>query len=127
MNDAGEVLLTIFVRVMNVSPAAAAALDATFGLSVSEHVQCSACCKVTQQSSHMQCFYNTQVCTCRRHTYRFSKQHWSCMPELHPSPAHIHTRYWRLPCCGPGCAGSGAAGHPLAYSLPCPGQPPQTH
>ena len=61
MNDAGEVLLTIYERVMGVSPAAAAAVDATFGLSVSEHVQCSSCRKVTQQSSYTQYFYNTQV------------------------------------------------------------------
>ena len=61
MNDAGEVLLTIYERVMGVSRAAAAAVDAIFGLSVSEHVQCSSCRKVTQQSSYTQYFYNTQV------------------------------------------------------------------
>ena len=61
MNDAGEVLLSIYERVMGVSSAAAAAVDATFGLSVSEQVQCSSCRKVTQQSSYTQYFYNTQV------------------------------------------------------------------
>ena len=90
MNDAGEVLLTLFEHVMGVAPAAAAAVDATFGLSVSEHVQCSACCKVTQQSSYTQFFYNTQVRTSRLHLYQMNKQHWPCLPDRSPCTRTHH-------------------------------------
>ena len=61
MNDAGEVLLTIYERIRALSPGAAAVVDASFGLHVSESVHCSACKKVTHLSEYTQYFFNTQV------------------------------------------------------------------
>ena len=60
MNDAGEVLLTIYERVMGVSPEGEL-LNTIFGLPLSEHVQCHSCGLTTRQSSYMQYFHCTQV------------------------------------------------------------------
>lgn len=60
MNDAGEVLLTIYERVMGVSPEGEL-LNTLFGLPLSEHVQCHSCGLTTRQSSYMQYFHSTQV------------------------------------------------------------------
>lgn len=61
MNDAGEVLLSIYERVMGVADPAGHAVNALFGLCVSEHVQCGACGKATHQNTYTQYFHNTQV------------------------------------------------------------------
>ena len=61
MNDAGEVLLTIYERIMATSQAAQAAVHAVFGLPVAEHIACDACNKTTHESKYTQYFYNVQV------------------------------------------------------------------
>ena len=69
MNDAGEVLLTIY-ELINQGVAAlrqygmaadVADLDAIFGLAVHEYVHCSACQLSSHDSHYTQYFYNTQV------------------------------------------------------------------
>jgi hypothetical protein len=55
MSDAGELLLVLYEHIKaTASPAAAAAVDAAFGLSVSESVWCDKCGKETQQSQYTQ-------------------------------------------------------------------------
>ena len=65
MNDAGEVLLTIYERVMEVLPqqegAQASPIQRSFGLPVDEHVHCHSCGRVTQQCSYTQFYHNIQV------------------------------------------------------------------
>jgi hypothetical protein len=67
MNDAGEVLLTMYEHVKAATEAAAGTglavqdLDAVFGLGVHEYVACSACHLETHSTRYTQYFYNTQV------------------------------------------------------------------
>jgi hypothetical protein len=67
MNDAGEVLLTMYEHIKVATAAAAGAglavqdLDAVFGLGVHEYVACSACRLETHSTRYTQYFYNTQV------------------------------------------------------------------
>jgi hypothetical protein len=68
MNDAGEVLLTIYELInqgvsalRNYGMAADVDLDAAFGLTVHEYVHCAACDLNTHDSRYTQYFYNTQV------------------------------------------------------------------
>jgi hypothetical protein len=61
MSDAGEVLLAIYGRIEALSPAAAQALAAVFGLGVQEYVYCERCEKKSRSHSYTQYFYNTQV------------------------------------------------------------------
>ncbi len=61
MSDAGEVLLAIYGRIEVLSPAAAQALAAVFGLGVQEYVYCERCEKKSHSHSYTQYFYNTQV------------------------------------------------------------------
>ena len=60
MNDAGDVLLTLYERVMAVSQEGGA-INSIFGLPLTEHVRCHSCGLTTQQSSYMQYFHNTQA------------------------------------------------------------------
>ncbi len=61
MNDAGEVLLTIYERVMEVSGQDDGPVQRIFGLPVAEHVQCHSCSRVTQQNSYTQFYQNITV------------------------------------------------------------------
>lgn len=71
MNDAGELLLTIYEHVRALSSASgrggsthassASAVDDVFGLTVTEAVNCQKCGQTTHQSCYTQYFYNTQV------------------------------------------------------------------
>ncbi|KAL4450742.1 hypothetical protein ABPG77_001098 [Micractinium sp. CCAP 211/92] len=63
MNDAAEVLLAIYERVMEVAAGRGrpAGIEPTFGLSVREEVHCPSCSKATHQTSYTQYFYNTQA------------------------------------------------------------------
>ncbi|PSC67694.1 Inactive ubiquitin carboxyl-terminal hydrolase 54 isoform A [Micractinium conductrix] len=61
MNDAGEVLLTLYERAMGVSEGAASAVNEIFGLPVSECVRCHKCGRTTHNSSYTQYFYNIQA------------------------------------------------------------------
>ncbi|KAL4433799.1 hypothetical protein ABPG75_000240 [Micractinium tetrahymenae] len=63
MNDAAEVLLSIYERVMEAASQMGlpAGIKPTFGLSVREEVHCSHCGKDTHQTSYTQYFYNTQA------------------------------------------------------------------
>ena len=99
MNDAGEVLLTIYERAMGMSPAAAAAVNALCGLAISERVQCASCSKATQQSSYIQYFYSIQVCVCwgrlpcAKHDAAFARA--CCIVAMHDLPlALTQLRDW---------------------------------
>ncbi|KAL4433796.1 hypothetical protein ABPG75_000237 [Micractinium tetrahymenae] len=63
MNDAAEVLLSIYERVIEAASQMGlpAGIEPTFGLSVREEVHCSHCGKDTHQTSYTQYFYNTQA------------------------------------------------------------------
>ena len=55
MSDASELLLLLFEHIRDSGPpSAAAAVDACFGLRVSEAVQCPACGQVTQELRYLQ-------------------------------------------------------------------------
>jgi hypothetical protein len=64
MNDAAELLQTIYEHIRRVAGDAGIAVDvdSVFGLAVREAVQCGRCQRTTQQSSYTQFFFNTQVC-----------------------------------------------------------------
>jgi hypothetical protein len=63
MNDAGEVLLTIYeqIRALALARRAELVVDDVFGLAVTEAVNCHKCGETTHQSCYVQYFYNTQV------------------------------------------------------------------
>ncbi|KAL4450736.1 hypothetical protein ABPG77_001092 [Micractinium sp. CCAP 211/92] len=61
MNDAGEVLLTLYERTIRTGAAAEDAVNAIFGLSVEEQVKCARCGKATHCSSYTQFFCNVQA------------------------------------------------------------------
>lgn len=66
MNDAAEVLLSVYDKVMEVAAGLdrLAGVDATFGLAVEESVHCRVCGKDSLQTSYTQYFYNTQASAC---------------------------------------------------------------
>ncbi|PRW57916.1 ubiquitin carboxyl-terminal hydrolase [Chlorella sorokiniana] len=65
MNDAAELLLCVYEKVMEAEGPSGRAneLAATFGLAVREEVHCAACGKTTHQNAYTQYFYNTQATT----------------------------------------------------------------
>jgi hypothetical protein len=65
MSDAGEVLLAIYERIRSVGPAAGAALDAVFGLSVTESVTCARCGLTTHATSFTEYLHNAQAAALR--------------------------------------------------------------
>ncbi|KAL4433789.1 hypothetical protein ABPG75_000230 [Micractinium tetrahymenae] len=61
MNDAGEVLLTLYERTISMGAAAELAVKSIFGLPVEEQVDCVHCGKTTHCNSYTQFFYNIQA------------------------------------------------------------------
>lgn len=62
MNDAGEVLLTIYERVMDLTGQSQdGPVQRIFGLPVDEHVQCHSCGRITQQNNYTQFYQNIVV------------------------------------------------------------------
>eukprot|EP00887_Chlorella_sp_A99_P005108 scaffold25.g5108.t1 len=68
MNDAGEVLLTLYERINKVCAAAGRASepDAIFGLHVAEALACAACGCVSHQSTYTQYFFNVAATALRQ-------------------------------------------------------------
>jgi hypothetical protein len=65
MNDAGELLLTIYSCMRDAAPAAAAAVDAAFGARVREAVHCPSCGLHTHASEYVQYFHNASATALR--------------------------------------------------------------
>ena len=63
MNDAGEVLLTVYerIRALALAQGLDPVVDRVFGLAVTEAVNCHRCGQTTHQNQYTQYFYNTQV------------------------------------------------------------------
>ena len=72
MNDAGEVLLTLYERIREVSAAQGlpSQPDLIFGLPVAEALHCSACGVTSHQTSYTQYFFNVAATALRQQAAR---------------------------------------------------------